>query len=79
MIRAPELDWNAIEAARANAHYLRSEAAYNIAAAIGERVRRLFGRGSATAPAANGSFVSRCLDFARAKSPLEKGLQAGWY
>lgn len=42
MIKAPELDWNRIEMARQNAHYLRSAAAHDIASAIRGNVRRFF-------------------------------------
>jgi hypothetical protein len=78
MIKAPKLDWNRIEAARANAHYLRSEAAHDIATRIGNAVRGLFQVG---APLKSGDtpLVKRWLEFAKARSPLEKGLQAGWY
>jgi len=45
MIKAPQLDWNRIEAARHNAHYLRSEIAHDTAAAIRDGFRRLFSVG----------------------------------
>ena len=45
MIKAPQLDWNRIEAARQNAHYLRSAAAHDIAVAIRDGARRLFNVG----------------------------------
>ncbi|MDD9905687.1 MAG: hypothetical protein OXT06_19125 [Rhodospirillaceae bacterium] len=45
MIKAPQLDWNRIEAARQNAHYLRSEVAHDIATAIRDGFRRLFSVG----------------------------------
>ena len=45
MIKAPQLDWNRIEAARQNARYLRSEVAHGIAAAIRDGFRRLFSVG----------------------------------
>ena len=78
MIKAPELDWNRIEAARANAHYLRSKAAYDIAAAIGDATRRLF-RVSLSQRRGGTTLLRRWVEFAKARSPLEKGLQAGWY
>lgn len=42
MINAPKLDWNRIEAARQNAHYLRSEAAYDLFTAVRDGLRRVF-------------------------------------
>ena len=45
MIKAPQLDWNRIEAARQNAHYLRSAVAHDIATAIRDGFRRLFSVG----------------------------------
>ena len=45
MIKAPQLDWNRIEAARQNAHYLRSEVVHEIAAAIRDGFCRLFSTG----------------------------------
>ena len=45
MIKAPQLDWNRIEAARQNAHNLRSEVAHDIAAANRVGFRRLFSVG----------------------------------
>ena len=83
MIKAPELDWDRIEATQKNAHYLRSKAAYDIATEIRNAVRPLFQASpvqkSGDASAKNTSFVTRCIEFATARSPLEKGLQAGWY
>ncbi len=40
IIKAPELNWTVIEAARKNAHTLRSQAAYEIGTAIASAVRR---------------------------------------
>ena len=81
MIKAPELDWNEIEAARERSRKLRSEAGYRIFAAIGNAIVSVFKPGK---PAGNGtsakpSLVQRSLNFAKEKSPLERGLQAGWY
>jgi len=78
MIKAPKLDWNRIDAARANAHYLRSEAAHEIAAKTANAVRGLF-QVSAPQKNSDASLLKRWLEFAKARSPLEKGLQAGWY
>lgn len=83
MIKAPELDWNEIEAARVRSRKLRSEAWYNVFAAIGNAIassarsvwHMLAGNKTTTKP----SLVQRGLNFAREKSPLERGLQAGWY
>ena len=38
IIRAPQLDWNVIEAARNNAHTLRSQAAHEVGAAVANAV-----------------------------------------
>ena len=56
MIKAPQLDWNRIEAARQNAHYLRSVAARDIAVAVRDGLRRLISsvhipKGNGTSPA----------------------------
>lgn len=42
MTRLTELDWDRIEAARWNAHYLRSEVARDMVVAVGNGIRKLF-------------------------------------
>lgn len=41
MTRLTELDWNRIETARRNAHYLRSEVAHDMAIAVRDGFRKL--------------------------------------
>ncbi len=83
MIKASNLDWNRIEAARRNAHFLRSEAAYDTAVAIRNGMRRLL---TAARLLLDGNALPVSKTFARprqnsAKAPFQpaKGLQAGWY
>ena len=80
IIKAPQLDWNVIEAARSNAHTLRSQAAHEIGAAIANAVRRLF-RVEEKPVAANMEppLLPRRFTAPKVTSPLERGLQAGWY
>lgn len=73
--KAPIYDLRVLEAARENASALRSEAAHDIAAAIGRQFRKLFHR----ADRSRESLVNRCVDAAKATPPLERGLRAGWY
>ena len=73
--RAPVYDWRILEAARENAHTQRSETAFDITTAIVNKFRRLFRRADDT----RGALVSRCVDAAKAASPLERGLRVGWY
>lgn len=73
--RAPVYDWRILEAARENARTSRSEAAFDITTAIVNKFRRLFRRANSTRT----TFVSRCVDAAKAASPLERGLRVGWY
>jgi hypothetical protein len=56
MTRLSELDWDRIEAARQNAHYLRSEVTRDMVVAIGSGIRKLFSgvhlhKGSGATPA----------------------------
>ena len=84
MYKAPILlDPKVIDAAMKRSRELRSEAAYDIAISVRNAVRRLFGlpaKGEkATAVADKPSVLSKCVTLAKENSPLERGLQAGWY
>ena len=83
MIKASNLDWNRIEAARRNAHFLRSEAAYDIAVAIRNGVRRLLAathlRLANNAAPVRKTFARPLQNSAKAAFQPAKGLQAGWY
>ncbi len=83
MIKAPELDWDEIDAARMRARKLHSEAGYKFIVAVGNAVRGIFRMGwkflTGDRATSKASLVERSINFAKAKSPLERGLQAGWY
>jgi hypothetical protein len=84
MYKAPELlDPKVIDAAMQRSRKLRSEAAYDIGISIRNAVRRLFGltakSQTAEAVASKPSVLDKCVNLVKANSPLERGLQAGWY
>ncbi len=83
MLKAPELDWDEIDAARVRARKLHSETGFRIFVAVGHGIRR-------TIQATWNLLVSGNLSSMRAAlrrnfngtkviSPLDRGLRAGWY
>lgn len=84
MYKAPELlDPKVIDAAMKRSRELRSEAAYDIAISIRNAVQRLFGLTAkpqiSEVAASKPSVLDKCVNVVKANSPLERGLQAGWY
>jgi hypothetical protein len=84
MYKAPELlDPKVIDAAMQRSRELRSEAAYNIALSVRDAVRRFLGLPGKAPKAKTAvekpSVLRQCVTLAKENSPLERGLQAGWY
>lgn len=84
MYKAPILlDPKVIDAAMKRSRELRSEAAYDIAISVRNAVRRVFGLPTnaqkAKAAVEQPSVLRQCVKLAKENSPLERGLQAGWY
>jgi hypothetical protein len=83
MIKAPELDWDEIDAARVRARKLHSEAGYKIGISIVKGGKRLFGAFHTAlfdqTAVSRPLIVQRLFKRAKENSPLERGLQAGWY